>query len=263
MKPYLAIITLMISGISTVYGNDQWDTFFKKHGKGKPVTASKVTEMFRAKHADKFNKVEFVNVKGMPFKKALRFTVTKRPRRSYMLQVTSMTTSTLKNGDVVIISLYAKTLSTANESGYGTLKPYLSQSSHPWKSFTRRGDTSIDTKWTKINIPAIIKTRKDLKPGEARIAINAGFNPQVVDVGGVKVMNYGAINIKDIPQTKVTYEGRALDDPWRKAAAQRIEKYRKGDMRIKVIDLNGKPVKNAKVDVKIHFRGTHLNYQVT
>ena len=69
MKPYLAIITLMISGISTVYGNDQWDTFFKKHGKGKPVTASKVTEMFRAKHADKFNKVEFVNVKGMPFKK--------------------------------------------------------------------------------------------------------------------------------------------------------------------------------------------------
>jgi GH35 family endo-1,4-beta-xylanase len=42
-----------------------------------------------------------------------------------------------------------------------------------------------------------------------------------------------------------------MDAPWRKAAAERIEKYRKGDLTVTVVDKNGKPVKDAQVSVKM------------
>jgi GH35 family endo-1,4-beta-xylanase len=48
-----------------------------------------------------------------------------------------------------------------------------------------------------------------------------------------------------------TYEGREADAPWSKAADARIEKYRKGDLKVVVKDKNGKPVANADVTVKM------------
>ena len=46
-----------------------------------------------------------------------------------------------------------------------------------------------------------------------------------------------------------TYDGREPDAPWRKAAAQRIETIRKGDLTVTVVDAAGKPVADAEVKV--------------
>ncbi len=55
----------------------------------------------------------------------------------------------------------------------------------------------------------------------------------------------------DLPRSVVHYDGDSPDAPWRNAAAERIEKYRKGDLRIKVVDKNNKPVKAADVAVSL------------
>ncbi len=47
------------------------------------------------------------------------------------------------------------------------------------------------------------------------------------------------------------YVGREPDAPWRKAAAERIEKYRKGDLTVVVQGGDGKAVKGAKVSVRM------------
>ena len=57
--------------------------------------------------------------------------------------------------------------------------------------------------------------------------------------------------LADLPLTKIRYDGWAADAPWRKAAAERIEKYRKGDLKIRVTDAAGKPVANAQIAVRM------------
>ncbi len=51
------------------------------------------------------------------------------------------------------------------------------------------------------------------------------------------------------PPVPTTYDGRKPDAPWRKAAAQRIETIRKGDLTVAVVDAAGKPVTDAEVKV--------------
>src|SRR5688572_23119345 len=48
-----------------------------------------------------------------------------------------------------------------------------------------------------------------------------------------------------------SYAGRAEEAPWRVAAAQRIERYRKGTLRVVVTDRRGKPIPGATVRVSM------------
>jgi hypothetical protein len=47
------------------------------------------------------------------------------------------------------------------------------------------------------------------------------------------------------------YEGRGADAEWRKAAAERIDQFRKGDLTVVVTDAEGKAIKEAEVAVKL------------
>ena len=62
--------------------------------------------------------------------------------------------------------------------------------------------------------------------------------------------NFGwPVKLDALSYTSSTYTGRAADAPWRNAAAERIEKIRKGDLTIAVTDAAGKPVPDAQVRV--------------
>jgi hypothetical protein len=49
------------------------------------------------------------------------------------------------------------------------------------------------------------------------------------------------------PQTLDYWGSQKPDDNWKKAAFQRIEKHRKDDVKIRVVDAAGKPIRGAKV----------------
>jgi len=77
-----------------------------------------------------------------------------------------------------------------------------------------------------------------------------GFWPQTIEVGGLSVVNYARkVRTADLPRTGFTYPGREADAPWRRAAAERIEKLRKGDLAVVVKDASGKPLAGADVHV--------------
>jgi len=48
----------------------------------------------------------------------------------------------------------------------------------------------------------------------------------------------------------ITYEGREPNAPWRMEAEQRIDKFRKANLTVRVSDVNGRPVAGAKVHVR-------------
>ena len=48
-----------------------------------------------------------------------------------------------------------------------------------------------------------------------------------------------------------SYVGRERDAAWRQAAEKRIQRFRKGDLRVSVLDQDGEPVTGAKVDIRM------------
>jgi endo-1,4-beta-xylanase len=79
------------------------------------------------------------------------------------------------------------------------------------------------------------------------------------------ILNLGSnVDVSKLPFTPITYPGQEPDASWRKAAAERIEKHRQGELTVRVADMNGKPVAGAKVHVQMQRHaygfGTFLEY---
>lgn len=83
--------------------------------------------------------------------------------------------------------------------------------------------------------------------GGAHLNLWLGYGVQTLQVAGVSVTDYGPGNPAGYPA--VTYDGRDPDAAWRTAANARIDQYRKGNLDVRVIQPDGKPVKDATVTV--------------
>lgn len=104
--------------------------------------------------------------------------------------------------------------------------------------------------WKQVLLP--FTAREDVEAGKAGVAIQFGARAQKLDLGGVRLVNYGPdFPAEKLPKLYAHYEGREPGAPWRAAAAERIEKIRKGDFTLQVVDAGGKPVPGAEVKVAL------------
>ncbi len=73
-----------------------------------------------------------------------------------------------------------------------------------------------------------------------------------MEVGGISFLNFREnVSLAALPATPLTYSGREPDAPWRKDALDRIERFRKADLAVHVVDASGKPVQDATVHIKM------------
>ncbi|MGN6505381.1 MAG: endo-1,4-beta-xylanase [Tepidisphaeraceae bacterium] len=191
-----------------------------------------------------------IDVSGMPaFTHALRISVSERAPSDYALQYVEPIHAELKKGDVVYLSLWARMTETADESGQGVLGIVLEQAKEPFnKVISRR--LSVTREWQQIAVPA--RLTNDYPADGTHITLRVGGARQTLEIADVQLLKFddpASIKLEQLPQTRITYPGRESDAPWRKAAAERIEKYRKAPLHIRVVDVAGKPVPNASVTV--------------
>ena len=100
-------------------------------------------------------------------------------------------------------------------------------------------ETSAGRAWTRFDLP--FRAADNYAVGEAVMNLRVGYAPQTVEIGGIALTNYGSkVAFESLPATKLTYKGAEPDAPWRREAAARIEKIRKGDLNITVRDAAGK-----------------------
>jgi len=93
---------------------------------------------------------------------------------------------------------------------------------------------------------------RDYPPGASQLAIHFGFPHQSIDIKDIRIVYFGdTVKVTDLPQTQFSYPGIEPDAPWRQAAAERIERYRKADLTVVVKDASGKPVPGARVEVEM------------
>jgi endo-1,4-beta-xylanase len=98
---------------------------------------------------------------------------------------------------------------------------------------------------------------RDFNIGEAQLVFFLGYGPGTVELAGVRVENYGKVPRSQFSETRDYWGGQPHPDTWRAVALARIEKIRKGDLTVKVVDAKGKPVPGAAVKVEMkrhHFR---------
>ena len=91
----------------------------------------------------------------------------------------------------------------------------------------------------------------DLGVGKFRLSLHMGLKSQTLELHELSVEVYPSeFDINKIPMDQLDWPGRALDAPWRIEANQRIDKFRKQDFKVSIVDADGNLVSDAHVSVK-------------
>lgn len=245
MRLLLFVFVVLLSA-PLVFADAQ-DEKFAALPPGTPVIGSRGTDEFRLSGTG--GRLESVEVSGQPFTRAARVTTLARPETPYQFQISTGNTAPVKKGDILLAVFWVRAVVQQPASAEARTEFCFELGREPYSKMAVR-PTDLTTQWQKIYVPFV--STLDLAAGQAGIHFRAGYDPQTIEIGGVRVIDYGTgVKYGDLPVTAQSYAGRDAAAPWRKAAADRIEQNRKGDLTVVVLDANRKPVPGARVTVRM------------
>jgi GH35 family endo-1,4-beta-xylanase len=194
---------------------------------------------------------EIVEIEGQPFERALRVRTGKPTEEWWAIQLLLPTVAPVYGGDTLLTTFYIRGVETNDETGEAYFRIFLQTDGPPWdKSVVTRWGAG--RKWRKIVSP--LTAVRSRGPGKAVFTLAFGSGPQVIEIGGLTLTNYGQdVPIEKLPMSKSAYEyeGSKHDAPWRAEAQQRIERIRKGALVVYVKNSAGQPVPGTEVSVEM------------
>ena len=165
------------------------------------------------------------------------------------VQLISALEGPLKKGSLVALRFEARCTKSADESGCGWMTPYLQRNGAPYNKFINQR-LSIPRTWKTFILAGYADD--NYKNDGFALGFGAGQAIQSIEIRNISVQNYAdSKKIADIPLTKSSYQGREANAPWRKTANDRIEKLRKGQLSVQLLDADGKPIANKQVTLKM------------
>jgi hypothetical protein len=195
-----------------------------------------------------------LDITGQPFRIARGFAVAERPAHPANVNFSLRNTLPLQKGDHILVTYYARGKKRPDkvDDGLGALvQPILKGEGVPYGHLSNYHNiTELGQDWDRYWFRSSALPR-DYAPGEVEMLFMVGNKAQDVEIGGLAVMAFaqGADTTK-FPRRTWTYPGREANAPWRKEADARIEKHRKGDLSVRVVDGRGRPIRNAQVRIE-------------
>ncbi len=194
-------------------------------------------------------RMKAVSISGQSFNEALQIQTLNRPPYPWNISLAAPTTGAIHKGDVLLASLMARRIASRQETGEALLELIVEENQDEHHKLIELA-TSVGPEWTPIRAPFVADA--DYPAGAAMVSLRFGYQPQTVEVGAITLTNFAAtVAVKDLPRTTAYYAGWETNAPWRQAAAKRIEKIRKGDLCVEVVNAQGNPVADAKVVVRM------------
>jgi GH35 family endo-1,4-beta-xylanase len=252
------VVGLMLSMVSLVQAVSAEDPILEaklaKLPKPVAVVAPQATDWKLKNGGPGVGMMSVVDVEGMPFKQAVRMYSKKRTDRDYNFQAIAPVPEKVLVDEPLLLTFYARATEVNNETSVGqvTIKMFCMNPLGLVRG--PQASVAVTSDWQKFYFPWTVfsKNVKELEPGKLTLTLNQGLPPQVVEIADVKVMKFPAsVSMSDLPRMEVKLEGREPDAPWRKEAAERIEKIRKGDLTVQVVDGAGQPLPEAQVHVQM------------
>ncbi|GAA4244666.1 hypothetical protein GCM10022255_008600 [Dactylosporangium darangshiense] len=195
---------------------------------------------------------QIVPVAGNPdFSEALQITTTTAPSSAgldgeYEIALGAEIAATVQQGDAALATFWARSIQpiAGTDSSQAT---FIFERDGGSYTKSANAPLKIGTQWQRFQFP--FRVAENYGPGDAHFQLWLGYGPQVLQIAGVSVLDYGPGDPAGYPS--VTYAGRETNAAWRTAADARIEQYRKGDLTVDVVDTAGHPVAGANVSVKM------------
>ena len=138
------------------------------------------------------------------------------------------------------------------QADYGEVSVKLNRADDSKVFLAKRFPVYVGTDWMEVCF--VVSSEDSAKPPV--ITLGMGARPQDVEIESVRVFRYPAgYEMSRLNFQKMSYPGREADSPWRVAAAERIEKIRKGDLIVRLLDERGQPVSGGRVCAQLerHF----------
>ena len=198
-------------------------------------------------YSSNFGKIQWAPSDHPDFKEALEVETRQRPDNPWDFQWALTLQQPVRKGDVIWVGIWIRTRQSHTETGAGLSQLVLEKNSTPYDKLLCL-ELSAGSEWQPC--AGAFTAPRDYAAGEYQLCIRFGYNPQTIQIGGLQILNYqNRVSRASLQRTAIRYAGMEPDALWRKAAAERIERFRKSDLQIKVTNASGKPVSGATVEV--------------
>jgi hypothetical protein len=146
-------------------------------------------------------KVELTPIKvtGQPFTDAIRADVKEGSGHEWAVQLQAPTAAGVESGDAILATFYLRT-EKPQEGGPGETEFVFELTSSP---FTKSVQYPVqgDAGWSKVEVH--FKASRAYAAGEAHAIFRLGYDPQVLEIGGVKLESFGkAVPVSSLPSTQ-------------------------------------------------------------
>jgi hypothetical protein len=171
----------------------------------------------------------------------VRVTLTQTPENYWNIQLKQDLVAPVNEGQVFRLHFFARSPQSSRVSAV------FEQNREPF-SKALSVPTSLTPQWKEFAL--VFKTPAYPANGSG-VRFQLGFAPGVVEIADIRLEDYGvAPTLMPGEVGRDLYGGLPHTDAWRAAANARIERFRKGNIVVRVVDARtGKPVPNARVTV--------------
>ncbi|MEM6332711.1 MAG: endo-1,4-beta-xylanase [Planctomycetota bacterium] len=191
---------------------------------------------------------ELVSLAGLP-QPALRVTTRKQPHHHYSIEARVEASAGVRKGDVLFAAWWMRAESSRVESGEAATLFRTQRRVSPWER-TLYGDAVAGPEWKLFYRAG--RAPADIPADEFAAVFSAGYPRQAFDIAGLRVSNLGPdADLDALPTMRTSYLGAEPDAAWRAAAEARIDRIRKADLAVSVVDAQGRPVAGAEVEVEL------------
>lgn len=187
----------------------------------------------------------WIEIDGMAFKRAYRVDLPSDAKTPKAIQLNVPVNQSIQKNDILLISFWVRRPKSSGEPGpaaiyaqAGVGKPrweFKFSPFRPWQQHVRA-----------------FKAPAEFIPKKGNVSIHLGSTAPAIEVADLRLLNYGPDHdIAKLPKSSVSYEGREPDAQWRNEARARIEKIRKAELTVEVVDAQGKPAEGAEVRIEM------------
>lgn len=180
---------------------------------------------------------------------AFRVTTSRKPPYPWNVSLPTLTTGPIRVGDTLQLTYSARRITSSHETGEAQVDAVVEESSGDHRKLMECSH-SFTGEWADVSVP--FRADQAAGSGEAQATLRFGFAPQTVEIANLALVNHGPdVDPASLPRTIRRYPGFEAHAAWRAAARERIERIRKSDLTITVVDTDGRPVPHARVHVRL------------
>ena len=149
-----------------------------------------------------------IAVTGEPFPDAIRATIKQGSGHEWAVQLVAENAAPIESGDAILATFFLRT-ETPQEGGVGETEFVLELNGSPYPKSIQY-PVQAGGGWSKVLVR--FKATRGYAAGEAHAIFRLGYDPQTIDLGGVKLESFGKqIAFWSLPSTQIADRRRERD----------------------------------------------------